>query len=187
VAVVAPGKPRARVLETSGGLVIEIPSKRNGFVLVFLPIWLAGWAFGWISAAQQVASGRGGLFLLVWLTFWTAGGAFAVLALCWQVAGRQLITLAAGEITVAHQLFGLRREQRYSLGHATNLRVSAEGYNPFDFRSGLRFWGYGGGPIAFDYGASTIRFGSSVEESEALALVRQLVERQPSFAKKSAT
>jgi hypothetical protein len=171
--------------------VIEIPSKRNAFVLAFLPIWLVGWAFGWVSAAHQVATGRGGsdatLFLLVWLTFWTAGGAFEVLALCWQIAGRQLITLAASEITVAHQLFGVRREQRYSLGHATNLRVSAEGYNPFDFRSGLRFWGYGGGPIAFDYGASTIRLGSSVEESEALALVRRLVERQPSFAKKSAT
>ena len=188
--VVAPGRPRAKVLDTPAGVVIEIPSKRNPFVVIFLPIWLVGWAFGWISAARALAQGRGDfgvtLFLSVWLTFWTAGGVLAVLALCWSIAGRQLVTLAPSRLTIAHQLFRIGRAKQYDLGHIANLRVSPEGYNPFDFRSGLRFWGFGGGPVAFDYGASTVRFGASVDESEAFALVRQLTARQPSLARQSA-
>ncbi len=42
-----------------------------------------------------------------------------------------------------------------------------------------RLWGFGGGPIVFDYGASTVRCGAALEEGEASMLVQQLIQRQP--------
>ena len=47
-------------------------------------------------------------------------------------------------------------------------------WNPFDWSGGMRVWGMGGGVIAFDYGARTVRLGSSLDEAEALLIVREL-------------
>jgi hypothetical protein len=122
----------------------------------------------------------------VWLVGWTAAGGFAILALAWSLAGREVVTLRPNELVIARKLLGLGRVHQYDLNHISNLRVSPESFNPFDFRSGMRFWGLGGGPVAFDYGASTVRFGASIEEGEASTLIHQLLERQPSLNKKPA-
>lgn len=55
--------------------------------------------------------------------------------------------------------------------------VSPVPYNPFDFRAALQFWGVGGGLLAFDYGAATIRFGHGLEESEAKSFVAEMRSR----------
>jgi hypothetical protein len=44
----------------------------------------------------------------------------------------------------------------------------------------MQFWGIGGGPVTFDYGARTFRFGASVDEAEARDIVNQL-KAQHSF------
>lgn len=41
----------------------------------------------------------------------------------------------------------------------------------------MQFWGIGGGPIAFDYGSGTVRFGNSLDEAEAREVVRELKAR----------
>jgi hypothetical protein len=41
----------------------------------------------------------------------------------------------------------------------------------------MRFWGIGGGLIAFDYGAKTFRFGASLDEAEAQDIVKELNRR----------
>jgi hypothetical protein len=170
--------------------VLSIPTKRNPFILLFLSAWLVGWAVGWVSAASQLASpaakGPPDLFLVPWLTIWSLGGVFAIWAFAWLVAGREVVTLRPHELVVSRKALGLGRIRQYDVAHVANLRVAPDGYNPFDFRSRMRFWGIGGGPIAFDYGASTVRFGASVEEGEAGQLIKALVERQPSLARRPA-
>jgi hypothetical protein len=190
LAIVAPGKPRSTVTDTPEGLRLSIPAKRNPFLLVFLPAWLVGWAIGWGAAASQLNSsgtkGPADLFLVVWLLGWSAGGVFAIRALAWSLAGRELVTLRPHELVIARKALGLGRVRQYDLAHVSNLRVATDGYNPFDLRASMRVWGIGGGPIAFDYGASTVRFGASLEEGEAGQLVRRLLERQPSLGRTSA-
>jgi hypothetical protein len=187
LAVVTPGKPRSTVVDTPEGLVLSIPTKRNWFLLVFLPAWLVGWAVGWGAAFSQLISssskGPPELFLVAWLVAWTAGGVFAIWALAWSLAGREVVTLRPHELVIARKVLGFGRARQYAISHVVNLRLAPEGYNPFDFRSGMRFWGLGGGPIAFDYGASTVRFGAALEEAEASQLAQRLVGRQPSLSR----
>src|SRR5262245_477300 len=108
MAIVAPGKPRAQIAETPAGLELRIPTKRKPFILLFLPIWLVGWTFGWVAAFSQLMSSQAELgaraFLLVWISFWTVGGAFAWLALAWSLAGREIVTLGPSSIVIARRL-----------------------------------------------------------------------------------
>lgn len=57
----------------------RVSAARYG-VALFLSFWLCGWAFGWISAANQLFSGGKGAgpFLIIWLGGWTVGGVFAI-------------------------------------------------------------------------------------------------------------
>jgi hypothetical protein len=59
----------------------------------------------------------------------------------------------------------------------SDLRVSAPTLGNFDFRAGLQFWGIGGGVIAFDYGAATVRFGAGLDEGEAKSIVATMCSR----------
>ena len=61
--------------------------------------------------------------------------------------------------------------------HISNLRVSPQPFNPFNFSASLQFWGVGGGAIAFDYGARTYRFGGGVDEAEANQIIATIKER----------
>ena len=185
MAIVKPGAPKAQIFDTPAGVELNIPAPRYPFVVVFLPVWLVGWAFGWFTAFSAIGSRTSDpgatLFMVVWLSFWTLGGGFALAMFAWSLAGREIVVLGPGRLAIAWRVFGVGRVREYDLVHAARLRVAPQPYNPYDYRSGMRFWGIGGGPIAFDYGASTIRFGGALQEAEASALVQRLIERQPSL------
>jgi hypothetical protein len=185
-----PGKPRATLRDDSAGFEIVIPAKRNIFLTIFLGIWLVFWAFGWVAAFSQIASGQGGAgadaFMLVWITGWTLGGAFACAVLAWSIAGRERILLTPSTLRISRKAFNVGRTKEYDVCHIAKLRVSPEPYNPFDFRSSMRFFGIGGGHLAFDYGASTIRFGSAVDEGEAHMLCSELLNRNSALGEPAA-
>lgn len=186
----APGKPRATFRDDTGGFEIVIPARRNVFLTGFLSIWMVGWTFGWVSAFSELSSGRDGApvdaFLAIWITVWTFGGAAAGVVLAWSIAGRERIRLGRGTLTISRKAFNVGPSREYDLSHVSRLRVASDAYNPFDFGSSLRFWGLGGGPLAFDYGASTVRFGASVDEGEAHELREEILRRHPSAGEPAA-
>ena len=55
--------------------------------------------------------------------------------------------------------------------------VAQVGFNPLDVSSSLQLWGIGGGVIAFDYEARTIRFGAGLDEAEAKEVVTAITQR----------
>jgi len=160
------------------GLEVAFPAKRNTFIMLFLTAWLGGWAMGAVTAARQLFSGparEGGWFLAFWLTGWTVGGAFAIYAWLWMLAGRERVVLRPDALLIRREVFGLGRTHEYELAHVTNIRVSPVISDPWS--QSMRFWGMGGGLIAFDYGAKTFRFASSVDEAEAAQVVSDLKTR----------
>lgn len=158
-----------------------IPSKRQIFAMLFLSLWLVGWAFGEISAIGMLVSEGGnagtGRFMIVWLTGWTVGGAFAIGVVLWLHFGKERVTLSSTRLEIRQEVLGVGRSREYELTHVKNLRVSAESFNMFSSRNSFRALGIGGGNIAFDHGSSTIRFGAGIDEAEAEQVVADLKSR----------
>src|SRR5262245_24462670 len=177
--VVAPAARRSTLVERPDRLELIVPAKRNFFVLMFLPAWLAMWAFALVNVVRELFSGSKGPvpFLLFWLVGWTVGGGFALFVFLWMLAGRERISLQPRVLAVRRDLFGFGVTREYDLAQIRNVRVSAVPYDPSNWATMGRFWGLGGGPVAFDYGARTIRLAAAVEEPEATQIVSELKRR----------
>ena len=182
---VKPPGPRHTASEQGGQVVIGIPPKRNLFIVGFLTLWLCGWAFGEVTASTGLFTtlwkgpGPGTAFLLVWLCAWTVGGAFAIYTWLWQVKGREVVTASPTALSIKREVFGLGPTRHYDASQVHRLRLAPISFNSADFRSGMAFWGIGGGVLAFDYGFKTYRFGAGVDEAEAAAILQTIAARLP--------
>src|SRR5258706_10714548 len=144
--------------------------------MVFLPIWLTGWAFGEVFAARELLEKGPQLFLGVWLIFWTFGGLTALYKWLAQIIGTERVTLATNALTIQRDVFGFEPTREYELSSIRNLRVSRVDFEA-KYMSRNRPGIFDNGPIAFDYGAKTYRFGAGVDESEASAIIEELKSR----------
>jgi len=87
-----PFSGRSNIKKTGSSLRIEIPSRKNWFIIFFLGVWLGGWVMGesfalgalFLSDTPLFANG----FIFVWLIAWTTGGFFAISFFLWQLVGK---------------------------------------------------------------------------------------------------
>ena len=193
--VVNPSTARYHSKNLGDALEITIPVHRRWYLILFLSVWLIFWTGAELGVGGTMLAGLvrlltgnigmadlgGGLFMLIWLTFWTVGGAFAIYALVWQIKGQEKVTVNNEGLTVCYELGSWERSKTYLKKHLLNLRVSPESLAYNSLRGGLRFWGIGGGVIAFDYGAKTVRFGSSVEEAEGNMILSEIQQHFPEY------
>ena len=143
---------------TPSGLRIVMPVPRIGFVIVFLSIWLMGWAAGEVSALRALLeSGTRfnptGLFLLVWLVGWTLGGAAAAFVLAMMLDGREIVTFALGSVVRRIEAFRWGWETTYAMDTVTNLRQTGDSEGVKSF-------------ISFDASGKTVRFGTGLKKTE---------------------
>ena len=177
---VPPPARRSTSRQTPDGLEIRVPSKRNVFVMLFLLAWLVAWGFGEVMVSRELLLGDPGasaLFLVVWLIMWTLGGGLAIYAWLRMLAGSERVVLGRGVLAIRTELFGVGPAREYDLMHVKNLRIERLSAWPTDMGATLRFWGIGGGPIAFDYGSKTVRFGAGLDDAEARDIIAELRER----------
>ena len=195
--------PRAVVNDSPEGLEIVIPAPRIWPVVVFLALWLAGWATGEVFALRQILSPAplpAKVFLAVWLTFWTFGGAAALSICSWMLVGHERVRLRPDALTIQREAFGLGPTRVYELDRILNLRaqpmpplteatVARSAQAPDGKRAVpveqvktvLRLVGIGGAGISFTYASRPVRFGVALDPMEAQMLVTQLQARH-SFA-----
>jgi hypothetical protein len=162
------------------GLEIVIPARRNVAVLIFLGAWLAGWAMGELNALTQILSGRiraAALFLLLWLLFWTVGGAVACYLWLWTLIGKERILMGTSTLRITRDILGFGWPRVYPLYAIRNLRVAPLRVVPGNRPAVFRLSGFGGGRIAFEHQARAIRFGASLDEVEARAIVERMQQR----------
>jgi len=152
-----------------GGFRITIPAARNWFLILFLSVWLCGWAVGEVMAPAGAVAAIffGGkpmnglpplVVLCVWFPLWTVAGFMMMLALAWTLAGREVITLTDEALLIRREVGGLQRSRSFDLTGLTNLRYAPLVYNAFSFSfaeswgSQLQMIGLAGGAVAFDHG-----------------------------------
>lgn len=178
---VEPASPRFSLSPMPDGISASIPARKNWFYCLFLPLWLCGWGLGEFTAIHEIASGKGMPFVLVWLAGWSVGGCWAVCMLLWQLAGREVITVTAGELVYRVAFCGIGRTRRFSLPEIRRLRAVDYSNGVFSHQNKWSppLFGSGVGPIAFDYGARTYRMAPSLDEAEGYHLVLALREFLP--------
>ncbi len=122
-------------------------------------------------------TGQEDWFLWLWLAGWTAGGIWALTTILWQLAGKEMIDVSSGALKHRVEIAGIGISRNYATSEIRDLRVSvnsqanrwAQQQQPFP-----PLFGAGNGPVSFDYGARTIRIGSSLDEAEAKAVLEFL-------------
>ncbi|HSZ95668.1 MAG TPA: hypothetical protein VK767_05100 [Bradyrhizobium sp.] len=180
MARVAVPTAKASVFDTPAGLVINIPSTKNFGLILFLGFWLCGWFFGEFSTIRQLATGKTAtgisLFMVVWLGGWTVGGAAAIYFWLWNIAGHEIISLTPSSLTIRRNILGFGRSREYDLPSVKNLRII---FTLANTNLTIPAQSFGGGTIAFDYGAKTFRFGGGLDEAEASHLIELLKSRYP--------
>lgn len=199
---------RAVVNDSPEGLEVVIPAPRIWPVVVFLGLWLAGWATGEAFALRQILLPSplpAKVFLAVWLAFWTFGGT-AALAICvWMLVGHEHVSLRPDALTIQREAFGLGPTRIYELDRIRNLRAQpmppltevtvARGAQPPDgkpavpaerVKTVLRVVGIGGPGISFTYASRPVRFGVALDPLEAQMVVTQLQARHAFAAGQSA-
>jgi len=179
LARIDPPKPHSVILDEPGRLEITIPVRTNWFVACFLGAWLTGWLVGEVTVPITMVTNAQKAplpFMIFWLTAWTVGGGFAIMVFLWQILGREIIRVENNSIMTKRAIGPWGRAHEFDREHVKNLRVDPHGINFFDSASALKFWGLGGGLIAFDYGSKTFRFGRGIDEPEARRII-ELMER----------
>ena len=117
---------RAVMNDSPEGLEIVIPAPRIWPVVVFLALWLAGWATGEVFALRQVLSPApvpAKVFLAVWLAFWTLGGTAALSICSWMLVGHERVRLRPDALTIQREAFGLGPTKVYGFDRIRNLRA----------------------------------------------------------------
>ena len=187
---VEPLAARYNLKQTTLGVEAVISSRKSIFIMLFIPVWLVMWAIGWTSAFSNLTSADNqtpDLFLMVWIVMWTLGGLWAISLLLWQLAGREIIGVEQGVLQHRVELFGIGRTRKFEGQHITQLRVVD--FSP-SFMSQQQayypplFLGKGIGPLAFDYGAKSMRIGPSFDEAEMRILLSEFYSRLPNNVKR---
>lgn len=121
-------------------------------MLLFLPVWLAGWAFGEITAirtlmgAPEISNSPTPTgFLALWLLFWTFAGVLVTAAFAWNAFGRETLEISGRALTIRQLVFGMGRTREYPLDQIRAFRVAAAPLQPFSFAGSMRYWGFGNG------------------------------------------
>ena len=175
---------RASIIENFDGIEIIIPAKRNVFIMVFFAIWLCMWSVGEFTAVMAFIAGNNSspyLFSVVWLCGWTLGGLIAFRVLFWSIAGKEVIKIGQGALTIDKRGALFYRAKTYDLKEAKNFRAWQE-YVPHgrfgNTRSNNAFNLGSNGTIRFDYGMQTIKFADGLDEAEANFILQKLRDKK---------
>lgn len=170
---------------TADGYQISIASEKHWSMLLFLPLWLAGWTVGGVLAIRSLLdphSGQPALFIVLWLVAWTFGELFVPYAWLWNAFGKEVVTVRVGTLVLKRDILGFGRSRVFPVSEISHLRASGLfGSFLLGWAGGLNYWGLSGGVIVFDSGGKTHRFGIHLEEDEARQVVEELVKYLPMF------
>lgn len=176
-----PSDGRAIIEQGFNTLTITIPSKKNWFIIIFMCVWLCGWAVGEVSAIQMFTGDAMEFevtaFMTVWLIGWTIGGAFVVLTILWQLFGREVIHVEWGVLKIEKSIFGQGLKKQYDIPTIKNLMFSPKRRrNNYGEEENSNTFGINEGRIKFDYGYKTIKFANDIDEAEARMIIKLLKE-----------
>ncbi len=178
MSTVAPSPCRHHADFLGDRLVINIPSRIYWWLPV-LCFWLTVWfGFGFLFF---VNIGLSHPLALVWTLFWFGAGFFNLYEVVWQLAGQELLEISPYSLNIRRQIFGLGWTHAFVASDVHDLRVSPQPLPRYGRRHQVQTPWRWLGPLAFDYGAKTYRFGAGVDEAEAKHIVKLIQAHFPKY------
>ncbi len=182
-----PYSGRATLNENLREFSIEIPAKRNWFVVIFLTAWLGGWVMGELFAIAALTGFlgdtveiAGSFFILFWLIGWTVGGYFAIRTWLWMIAGKEIISFDNNELRITKKGALLYSPKVYDLREVKNFALNPNTNADFSFgifsKNG-RWWPENNGIFKFDYGLKTIKIANDLDEAEGRFILEKIKEK----------
>jgi hypothetical protein len=174
--MVKPKAGKSTISRTTGTLEIIMPSKKNIFIILFLPFWLAGWAYALVAVGKNIIAPNQGttFFAIFWLGGWIVGGGFALVVWLWSIMGKEIVSVNSSFMKIRKGIGSLLLSKTYNIQDIKNIRIveSSGSFqrSPFDDLISFRKIG----TIAFDYGMNTFRFASGIDEAEAKHIIETL-------------
>ena len=177
----APSVPRNHrpggllIEETVSTLQIVARGRRNVGTSAFLVLWVIAWLTSEVLGPSRFfPPGTSPLKIaIIWYLFWTPGGLLAIYALLWSLAGWEHIRVEPASLSLKRSIFGLGRLRIYDATRIHDLRLYGR-TAAVNFRKPALI---GGGQLAFNYGASVVRFVDTVTDTEAEALLARIRAR----------
>lgn len=169
------GLERITIRETEDGLGVHVPPVRNVPLILFMIVWLGGWAMGEVFALSEIMRGPllgPNLFLLVWVSIWTVAGVGAVAVLCWQFAGTERLFITAGAVVHDWGVGPFRRQKVWHPGEAVDFRRAPPSLTQNNVAASNR-------GIAYDAGGRTRFFGSGMTSAEIGAVLAAIGRQLP--------
>lgn len=165
--------------ETASTLQIVARGRRNAGSSAFLAAWVIAWLISEVLGPSRFfpPGTSPGKIAIVWYLFWTPGGLLAIYALLWSLAGWEHIHVEPASLSLKRSIFGLGRLRIYDAARVRDLRLYG-GTTAVNFRKPALI---GGGQLAFNYGASVVRFVDVVTDAEAEALLARIRARLTSL------
>ncbi|WP_139111148.1 hypothetical protein [Stappia indica] len=174
-----PTSDRVAVHRAPEGAVIIVRAKRHLLIMAFFLFWLCGWTVGGFSAAGALVSGamkgNPSLFLVAWLGAWAVGWVLATASVLWMFAGKEQLVVTRTGVTKTVSIPILSRSWHYNPAHIARIRRHVVPQPLFGQRGFDNPLGTSGG-VAFDYGQTTVTFGTSIDDAEARLIMEALNE-----------
>ena len=189
--VIQPTAPRATVTDDPEGLRITIPARRHWGLIVFLGIWLCGWAgvgiVVWLAFVRQAGYWGARAFVLAWLLIWAMSGLAVGYVWIWTVSGSEVLLIGGASLAVTRRTWVTSRTKQFPMAEIGHLRVDPMPLYPFFdwWRFPASLWAVIGGHIRFDYAARTYRLGRGIDDAEAKMVVSRILERFPLLGRES--
>ena len=114
---------RITCVEANGRLEIRIWTRKNWWLVTFLPVWWIGWTAGGIAIFVALILGNplgGALFSVIWLIMWVFSWAFTAYAWLWNAFGREIVVIDSRGLAIKRDVFGMVPQRRYHLTTSRN-------------------------------------------------------------------
>ena len=176
---------RAKILEGSETITVEIPTHKDWFAVIFLLVWLCGWLFGLVTVATSLITGYSSsvfqinIFTVFWLIGWFIGGGFFAYIWVRMVFGFEISEFSKTSVSIGKKILWFEQGQSFDASNIQRLRgLPVPEPTWFDQR---HLWSGGAASIGFDYGSRTIRFGRGIDEAEATQLLERVISTFPQY------
>lgn len=167
---------KSRILNEGDDTIIQIPSKKNWFILIFAIFWLGGWFFGFKSAFTSLYSNQSETngFLIFWLCGWSVFGAVIIFSVLWGLFGKEKLIINSFIIILKKEIFNIGIKKEFEINEIKNINFNEIENSWFSMKNRWVMWGFGPGKIKFDYGMKTYSIGLGVDDAEAKYLVDEI-------------